>query len=312
MERHDYYICPTCGEAWLDSAGEYATNGSIVYVDAGASEEDKDADAEALLGNWFYTSETSSSNGTYDELYVTIEKYPTADPTTYKVTSYLRKYDKGILKTKLDNSVDVDKTEWTGTGTVASPKTLTVTKAVNGEALVLTCIASGSAEWNSTSKTTDLGAYTVTLGSTIGTVAKISKLETEGHVFEIMDDLQAITGSCHYVECTVEGCGLTHVAVTHKAGCECGYGTGTWCKIMVDTAETNIGGVDIFYVLEDKVLTLETGKEWIAFNGAEYTIKGVYSDADMSTALPPETGSESTYKITAAAYIKVKATESWN
>ena len=57
---------------------------------------------------------------------------------------------------------------------------------------------------------------------------------------------------------------------------------------------------------------METGKEWIAFNGAGYTIKGVYSDADMSTALPPETGSESTYKITAAAYIKVKATESWN
>ena len=32
MNKAYYYICPTCGEAWLDSGGEYATNGSIVYV----------------------------------------------------------------------------------------------------------------------------------------------------------------------------------------------------------------------------------------------------------------------------------------
>ncbi len=299
-------IGPTCGEAWLDSAGKYDKNGSIVYVNGESSEEDEDADAEALLGNWFYTSETSTSEGTYNELYITIEKYPTADPTTYKVTSYLRGYTKGALTTIKDNSVDVDKSQWTGTGTAENPKSLSVTGAVNSENLVLTCIASGAAKWDGTSKTTDLGAYTVKLGSTISSAEKIEKLAEHKHEFDIMDDLQAITKTCHYVKCT-KGCGLSHVAVKHKAGCECDYGTGTWYEVKV--GKTEAGDVESFCVLKDKVLTLEAGKAWIAFNGDEYKIVGIYSDSGMAEGnkLTPETEGGSTYKITAAAYIKNRA-----
>ncbi len=305
MNKVYYYTCPTCGEAWLDTSGSYdSANGKLVYVDS--AETDKGPDADALLGNWFYTDKESDTDTTYNELYVTVEKNATASPSKYTVTTYLRKYTDGVLDLTIsDNPVYSDAAiSYTGTGSAESPMSLVVTNAVNSENLTLSCVASANATWDEDTKSTDLGAYTVTLGSTISTAATIKKDDTHEHDFALMEDCyQAITENYHYVECTQEGCELTHVKVEHKAGCECRYDS-TWKTVTIQTDSSST--VETFVVANGTELTLKADETWTTFGSKEYTIVGVYTGNTEVEEFDPTTTGGSTYKIDKATYIEVK------
>ena len=251
-------MCPTCKGYVLTSAN------AKVY-------KNLDLDGDYLVGNWFYTSKTSSSSTTYNELYITVVKNSTAYPEQYTLTAYLRKYNEGVLTAVDGTAKDFKVNDITGVGSAASPSTMTMTGAVDSESLTLTAFAS--------SDSTNAGKVKVTLGSTISGVV-LNKQDHTEHVWAVMTDSDANRAAYyryednHYLECSVDGCGLEFVKEDHGVGCkDCG-----WTSDLVPVIFCKANESELFTLYAPKTFSVTLGSDYKVKDafGTEYTLTGGY------------------------------------
>ena len=280
-------VCKVCGKDVL--SGE-----KNVLRDA--TGDGTGPDNDLILGNWFYTTETSSSEGTYKEYYITISENETASPAAYHVETYVLSYTSGVA-TPIDASVTVNVTGFNATtGTMSSPRTFTAANALgSGDSLTLTAVSTAG-----TPEGSEVGDYKISSTTLISAAAVIDAPTSHVHDFVLMEGYGAVQASYHYLECQDKDCNLKYVKESHLTGCKvCGYVTSDY--VLVKIGQNGDGDIESFYIPKADKLSIPagttTGTTWTAFLGGEKKYKSVtvWSDAWGGSSSVTPSGTEYTF-----------------